>query len=183
MRLNAMEWQALVQMYHGRPSQTAPLEVLARLVELGLFVKAEGANMYAITTAGMDAARDIPAGLDFFSTVHLSLVDLRRANHDRRQMFDPEDNYTPEFSAIELVNEFGELMGEVKKMLRTKNGMVGGKSGPEAREALRDEFADVLICLDLFAQACGVDLAAATARKFNKTSAKHNMDVFLPEAA
>jgi hypothetical protein len=55
----------------------------------------------------------------------------------------------------------------VKKLVREKLGLRGSRA---TQEDLEDELADGQICLDLLAMAAGVDLGAATIRKFNERS-------------
>lgn len=73
------------------------------------------------------------------------------------------------FDALELGGEVGELLNVVKKLEREDRGWRGSRATPED---FADECADVLICLDKLARRRGVDLAAATVRKFNATSDK-----------
>jgi len=73
------------------------------------------------------------------------------------------------FDALELGGEVGELLNVVKKMEREDRGWRGSRAAPDD---FADECADVLICLDKLARRKGVDLADATARKFNATSDK-----------
>lgn len=73
------------------------------------------------------------------------------------------------FDAVELGGEVGELLNVVKKLEREDRGWRGSRA---AADDFADECADVLICLDKLARRRGVDLAEATARKFNATSDK-----------
>ncbi|WP_293921062.1 hypothetical protein [Sphingobium sp. UBA5915] len=73
------------------------------------------------------------------------------------------------FDALELGGEVGELLNVVKKLEREQRGWRGSRAAPED---FADECGDVLICLDKLARRMGVDLAEATARKFNATSEK-----------
>ena len=108
----------------------------------------------------------------------MTFDDLRRANDERAKQWNPSGKPLGlEFAVIELCGEAGELANAVKKHLRAKAGLVGGVTDDEAVE---DETADVVICCDLLARAKGFDLAAAVARKFNKTSRKHGFTVTLP---
>ncbi len=80
------------------------------------------------------------------------------------------------FAAIELGGEVGEFLNELKKFLRFKLGVAGGKCDAEA---VGDELADVVICCSLLANHLGEDLGALVARKFNKTSEKHGFEIYL----
>lgn len=74
------------------------------------------------------------------------------------------------FRAVELGGEVGEVLNEVKKLERTKLGMVGGKIGTQD---LEDEIGDVIISLILLAEVYQLDLDKCARVKFNKTSEKH----------
>lgn len=96
----------------------------------------------------------------------------------------------PAFSAIELSGEVGELKTELdalihhvlllqnplKKNIRALLRMPGGSFDLEPTE---DELADVVICCSLLANRLTMDLGAAVARKFNKTSNKHGFKTLL----
>lgn len=80
------------------------------------------------------------------------------------------------FRSNELGGECGEAQNEAKKLARSYLGMPGGKDSAEAEEALANEIADTIICCDRLAELFDIDLAAAVARKFNKTSDKHGFE-------
>lgn len=104
----------------------------------------------------------------------MTFNDLRKANLARAKDWNPSG--VPlgiEFAALELCGEVGEFANEIKKALRAKAGIAGGKVDGEAVE---DELADVAICVSLMAIALDVDLAEIIERKFNKTSAKHGFN-------
>lgn len=98
------------------------------------------------------------------------LTQLRRVNADRYHAWvgDGQDAGIL-FDAAELGGEVGELLNVVKKLVREEGGWRGSRAAPED---FADECGDVLICLDKLARRRGVDLAEATARKFNSTSEK-----------
>jgi NTP pyrophosphatase (non-canonical NTP hydrolase) len=75
----------------------------------------------------------------------------------------------------EFTGECGEAANIVKKLNRIRDGLVGNDTGmteEELMEKLADECGDAAISLQLFCLAAGINLEAATARKFNKTSEK-----------
>lgn len=74
------------------------------------------------------------------------------------------------FRAVELGGEAGEALNEVKKLERTKLGMVGGKTDIQP---LADELGDVIISAILLAIEYDLDLEKCAIDKFNKTSQKH----------
>jgi NTP pyrophosphatase (non-canonical NTP hydrolase) len=97
------------------------------------------------------------------------LTQLRRVNTERYNAWAEGDDAGIMFDAIELGGEVGELLNVVKKLEREERGWRGSR----ATDAdFADECGDVLICLDKLARRRGVDLARATARKFNATSDK-----------
>ena len=51
--------------------------------------------------------------------------------------------------------------------------------GKEELDGLKQELADVLICVDLIAMDLGIDLAAAVRDKFNATSEKYELSTRL----
>src|SRR5579864_9491389 len=67
--------------------------------------------------------------------------------------------------------ELGEAANIIKKLNRVRDGIPGNTETPEELKAkLADEFADVVIYLDLMAQAAGLDLEEIRDAKFAKTS-------------
>ena len=69
--------------------------------------------------------------------------------------------------------ELGEAANIIKKMNRNRDGIPGNvESASDLRAMLADELADVVIYLDLLAQAAGFDLETVRDAKFAKTSAK-----------
>lgn len=76
------------------------------------------------------------------------------------------------FCAVELGGETGEALNVIKKMERSRLGIKGGKFD---MEALCDELADVIICVDRVAACYDVDLGAVVKNKFNATSEKYGL--------
>lgn len=128
----------------------------------------------------------------------LTFDTLRIANARRGAQWDgkPPSLGDLSFRAMELGGEGGEaaeamlhLMAAIgkaqnvaKKLVRELTGRVGGITVDEARAALADELGDVVICADRVAELLNIDLGAATAAKFDKTSRKHGL-VTLAECA
>lgn len=126
----------------------------------------------------------------------LSFQELRDANRARQAEWPGNDKCDAAFRAIEVAGEGGEvvealeelltaaLMGlshavavgrvaeRTKKTLRAQRGITGSTA---SLEDLADEMADNIIALDLLAFALGIDLGAAVAWKFNRTSVKHGL--------
>jgi NTP pyrophosphatase (non-canonical NTP hydrolase) len=63
-----------------------------------------------------------------------------------------------------ILGELGEAANIIKKVHR------GDLTMKQARQALADEFADVVTYLDITAMQCGIDLGDATIDKFNRVS-------------
>lgn len=111
----------------------------------------------------------------------LSLSELRDANIRRANEFIPMSKWTLDQRLTELVEEVGELAGRLKRLNRMDEGMYhrSDVSRADLMEQMADELADVQITLDLFGAKAGIDLACAVRKKFNKTSAKHGLSVYL----
>jgi NTP pyrophosphatase (non-canonical NTP hydrolase) len=77
------------------------------------------------------------------------------------------------FKGNELAGEVGEACNIIKKMERERIGMPGGKTD---LEGLKEELADVIICVDLIAAHLDIDLEPAIISKFNKTSEKVGLE-------
>lgn len=115
----------------------------------------------------------------------LGFDQLRHTNAMRRERWQGkpvpiEDGDTSLRAAYDLVFVSNELCGEageaanfVKKLARNLAGAVGGLPVSQVRDKIAEELADTVICADLLAQVCGIDLALAIRQKFNATSAKH----------
>jgi NTP pyrophosphatase (non-canonical NTP hydrolase) len=97
------------------------------------------------------------------------LTALRKLNGERAQAWVGDAPSDPLFWAVELGGETGEVLNEVKKLVREQLGWRGSRT---TVENLADELADVLICLDSLARHYDIDLIEATIHKFNKTSFK-----------
>lgn len=97
---------------------------------------------------------------------------LQQLNTRRQAEWDSDAQIDLTYRALELCTECGELGEQVKKLVRTKMGLVGNKT---SREAIADEVGDVMICLSLLCAELNIDLEQATKAKFNKTSIKYNL--------
>lgn len=102
---------------------------------------------------------------------------LRRANDERQKQWDPDNALTLSYRGNELAGETGEACNVLKKLDRERLGLVGSRA---TTEELADELADVVICADLAAAACGIDLGDAVRAKFNRMSAEHGFTTFIP---
>lgn len=101
---------------------------------------------------------------------------LRIANAERQRQWDRGDVITLEYRGNELAGEVGEACNVVKKLARERLAIRGSRA---TLQDLADELADVIICADLVAMQAGIDLGRSVAQKFNATSEKNALGVFL----
>lgn len=99
----------------------------------------------------------------------MDLHEIRTANLARHVEWAKGNDIPLSFRGVELAGEVGEACNEIKKLERTRIGIAGGKEG---LADLKEELADVLICVDLIAMDLEIDLGEAVRSKFNKTSEK-----------
>lgn len=114
----------------------------------------------------------------------LTFLSLRIANEARLPLFknskgvvahskaDGSDWTLLEWAGA-LCGEAGELANLLKKVRR------GDKTLDEARADIAKELADNVIYLDIIAKQAGIDLGAAVVAKFNETSTKTGVAVYL----
>lgn len=108
------------------------------------------------------------------------VFDMREFSRENRQRCEAPSGFRhplDKWSLAEWMNattgELGEACGQIKELLRARDGVPGrGQSQEQIMAGLADELADTFIYLDLLAQAAGIDLASAVRAKFNRTSAK-----------
>ncbi len=96
------------------------------------------------------------------------LSQLRRVNGARWAAWAEGAGPDPLYMSNEFGGEAGEVQNVVKKLVREDRGWRGSRSSVDA---LGEEIADSIVCLDSLARNYGLNLAAITAAKFNKTSA------------
>jgi NTP pyrophosphatase (non-canonical NTP hydrolase) len=104
--------------------------------------------------------------------------DLRTANVERQKEWDWGDKITLGYRGNELAGEVGEACNIIKKLERERIGLRGTRA---TRQELADELADVIICADLIAMQAGINLDKAVRKKFNATSHKYDLHVFMLE--
>lgn len=97
------------------------------------------------------------------------LTHLRHVNSARLTAWENGNKADPLFHATELGGEVGELLNVAKKLHREAMGWRGSRA---TVDDLAEEIGDVMICLDKLAAQYGIDIAAVTAAKFDKTSEK-----------
>jgi NTP pyrophosphatase (non-canonical NTP hydrolase) len=79
--------------------------------------------------------------------------------------------------ALAVMGELGEAANVLKKVRR------GDVQIQEVRDSLRQEFADVIIYMDLLAHHCGIDLNSAIIQTFNQKSRQvHSPILLLPKS-
>ena len=83
--------------------------------------------------------------------------------------WDAGNQLTLSYRGNELAGEVGEACNVIKKLERERLGIRGSR---DTLKHLAEELADVIICCDLIAMDCGLDLDAAVRAKFNATSEK-----------
>ena len=106
--------------------------------------------------------------------------ELRDANQRRHKEWATQGEVSLSFRGVELGGEAGEVLNEIKKLERVRFGLAGGKSD---LNGLKDELADVLICVDLIAMDLDIDLGDAIRSKFNRTSVKYGLATQFEAAA
>lgn len=106
----------------------------------------------------------------------LNFNSLRRANEARQNEWDPTHSISIEFRGNELAGEVGEACNHIKKIARERLGLRGSRTTPEA---LAEELADVIICVDLIAMQTNIALDQAVIDKFNATSLARDLETLL----
>jgi NTP pyrophosphatase (non-canonical NTP hydrolase) len=101
---------------------------------------------------------------------------LRGANRNRQKEWPGNEQADVAFRALEVAGEAGELCEKVKKFLRAERGIKGSTA---TRDDIAAEMGDLMVSLDLLADALGIDLGDATRAKFNGTSEKYGMRTYI----
>lgn len=104
--------------------------------------------------------------------------NLYQANVERNKQWDAGGKIDLSFRGNELAGEAGEACNVIKKLERERLGLVGSR---DTVEHLVEELCDVVICTYLIAMAVGVDITPHIAKKFNDTSRKRGLTVFMVE--
>ncbi len=119
-----------------------------------------------------------------YMTDGLTFRTLRDANKKRLPLFknakggrahtkDDGSDWSPASWLQAVVGELGEYANLRKKVER------GDMTMKEARPALADELADVVIYLDILASQLGIDLGDAVMEKWNRTSVKVGAHIYI----
>ncbi len=104
--------------------------------------------------------------------VSVTLDQLQVAHIERQEEWCPDQKPDLSFRGNEMAGEVGEACDIIKKLERERHGWRGSRA---IKDELADELADVVHTAILCAITAGVDLSAATIRKFNATSEKNNL--------
>lgn len=102
--------------------------------------------------------------------------DFAKLNRQRSEKWHPAglNSWTLSDWAVALAGETGELCNVIKKLNRSRDGLVGNSvPDGELRSQMADEIADVFCYLDLLAQAAGLSLDECVRVKFNKVSERN----------
>jgi NTP pyrophosphatase (non-canonical NTP hydrolase) len=111
--------------------------------------------------------------------------ELRQANisRDKEWLKDQEEGFqfSLSFRGNELAGEVGEACNILKKIDRERMNIVGSRA---TLSQLKEELADVFICLDLIAMDLCIspeDIEEMIKLKFNKTSHERNLETTMKE--
>lgn len=110
--------------------------------------------------------------------IDLTFSELRHADIIRQKEWDSGNVIDLAYRGNELAGEVGEACNVIKKLVREAKGIRGSRA---TYEQLADELADVIICVDLIAMSCGIDLGGSVICKFNETSKKYTLKTRLRE--
>lgn len=108
----------------------------------------------------------------------LDFQQLQVANALRQAEWDPNSAIDLSYRGTELGGEVGEALNLIKKLERERLGIRGSRT---TVQDLADELADVIICVSLIANHCKFNLGDAVRNKFNATTKKYNLTVFIGE--
>jgi NTP pyrophosphatase (non-canonical NTP hydrolase) len=106
----------------------------------------------------------------------MSFDQLRVADEARQKEWDRGNQLDLAYRGNELAGEVGEACNVIKKLERERRGIRGSRA---TVDQLRQELADVVICVDLIAMMAGIDLWSAVVEKFNYTSEQNNLSTRL----
>lgn len=110
----------------------------------------------------------------------VTITELQSAHYARQEEWCPDQKPDLSFRGNEMAGETGEACNVIKKLERERHGWRGSR---DTVEHLGDELADVVHTAVLCAITAGIDLAPYVVKKFNDTSAKNGLTVFIGEDA
>ena len=104
------------------------------------------------------------------------LREFSKINRERSDRWHPDgiESWSLSDWGVALAGECGELCNVIKKLNRSRDGLVGNSdSDYKLQLQLGDEIADVFCYLDLLAQRAGLSLGECVRIKFNAVSARN----------
>lgn len=105
------------------------------------------------------------------------LDKLREANLSRQDKWENAgDKLDLSYLGNALAGECGEACNIIKKLERERLGLRGSRAYVQD---LAEELADIIIYLDLIAAKININLSEAVVQKFNKTSDKYSLGVYI----
>ena len=138
-------------------------------------------NFEELESEGLVGTEIVEIVGDINTSGNLSM--LTSANRIRQKVWPGSEDADVLFRAVEFGGESGELLDAVKKLTRMQRGIAGnvGYDLSDLRQAVMEEVGDVLIALDMLTDKLGVHMADCVPMKFNKTSRKVGLDVYMTE--
>lgn len=115
-------------------------------------------------------------------TDNMTLRGLCEANAHRAAVWPGGEKIDLAFLGLEIGEEAGEVQGALKKIIRQRKGIAGNTDSITTQDLLqkfKDEAADLFINLSRACNALGVDPDEVIRDKFNRSSRKVGVDVFL----
>lgn len=113
------------------------------------------------------------------------LRDFAKLNRARSDKWHPAglNSWSLSDWAVALAGETGELCNVIKKLNRSRDGLIGNNvPDSELSAQMADEIADVFCYLDLLAQAAGLELDECVRIKFNKVSERNGFSERIGES-
>lgn len=108
-----------------------------------------------------------------YPTYDLTFKEFQRRNAERSRSAFPSQCMTPEFLAVGIAGEAGEMCNIVKKVMR------GDFTLQSHREEVLDEIADIMTYCDLFMSLMGEDTDHRLQTKFAEVSKRRNYKQFV----
>ena len=116
-----------------------------------------------------------PSGLTFNALRSANAARCPMFKNAKGEMQHSGRDWSPNDWAVATGGEMGEAMNVLKKIRR------GDMTMSEARPKLAQEFADVVIYLDMLANGCGINLGEAVMDTFNAKSRQLELQLFITE--
>jgi NTP pyrophosphatase (non-canonical NTP hydrolase) len=107
-----------------------------------------------------------------YPTYDLTFNEFQSRNEERSRAAFPKQCMTPEFLAVGIAGEAGEMCNLVKKVMR------GDFTLEDRREEILDELADVMTYCDLFMSLLNERTSHRLQTKFNEVSKRRDYQQF-----